>query len=588
MPVNTNKIPPIIPGVVTVASAVSSANIAFDRIFDVSVLANKLEIDVGDKTKLKTDNKASLVGAINEIQESFLNGYLLENITGNLLDLTTTNRLTLVGAINELDQEVGDLRSLNTESKYSLVDAINEVSRSSANIGDLSLLSTSDRFSLVGAINEIYTSVGYIGNLTTGDPDLVSAVNNNFDKIGVMSSLMTVRKNSLVEAINELKVRADGFLKSDGSNVPTKDMDFGNKRLRRLGPATEDTDAVIRGQVVEIAKTGNISQLLTNSKTTLVASINELFTNTGPMLTLKTAEKTSIVGAINELFDNIGYSTKQDNLETVSGVEYGRGVGSDHNQIFDFHSSVSVSDYDFRIMRSAGNNGHTILDQRGTGYIYYGFSGVNRIRMRNDPNKPLQVLEGSNWVDVATGEKSLPLVGGTITGHLYVKSSSSNGFVKLVAQGNPGTGYLSGGFADGADAWRIGDTAVDGTNVNFHLMNSQLKGFKFHGDLEVTGTIVTPKDIQGLSASDEKLKSNVEPLTDALEVISSLEGFSYDMHGRRQSGLIAQKTQKVKEHLVSKLEVDGEEVLGVYYNQVIGYLVEAIKTLKKRIEVLEG
>jgi hypothetical protein len=515
-----------------------------------------------------------------------LNGYLLENITGNLLDLTTTNRLTLVGAINELDQEVGDLRSLNTESKYSLVDAINEVSRSSANIGDLSLLSTSDRFSLVGAINEIYTSVGYIGNLTTGDPDLVSAVNNNFDKIGVMSSLMTVRKNSLVEAINELKVRADGFLKSDGSNVPTKDMDFGNKRLRRLGPATEDTDAVIRGQVVEIAKTGNISQLMTNSKTTLVASINELFTNTGPMLTLKTAEKTSIVGAINELFDNIGYSTKQDNLETVSGVEYGRGVGSDHNQIFDFHSSVSVSDYDFRMMRSAGNNGHMILDQRGTGYIYFGFAGVNRVRMRNDVNKPLQVLEGSNWVDIATGEKSLPLTGGTTTGAITVKASSTLGFASIKTQQSADTtGGFSGGFSDGSDAWSLG---LAGRNDYVNMYFTGLKGFKVHGDLEVTGNITTPKEIQGLQASDEKLKSNIEPLSDALEVISSLEGFSYDMHGRRQSGLIAQKTQKVKEHLVSKLNVDGEEVLGVYYSQVIGYLVEAVKTLKKRIEVLEG
>lgn len=93
---------------------------------------------IGDLDDLTTTEKATIVGAINELKSAIdtTSGDLSDLATsvGNLDDLTTSDKDSIVDAINELvsslttlDDKLGDLDDLVTTDKDSAVDAINEL-----------------------------------------------------------------------------------------------------------------------------------------------------------------------------------------------------------------------------------------------------------------------------------------------------------------------------------------------------------------------------------------------------------------------------------------------------------------------------
>ena len=94
--------------------------------------------------------------------------------------------------------------------------------------------------------------------------------------------------------------------------------------------------------------------------------------------------------------------------------------------------------------------------------------------------------------------------------------------------------------------------------------------------------------------SDEKLKENIEVISNALDKVKELKGvnFNFKKDGTRSTGLIAQDLQKVLPEAVYTTEdVDTkEEHLAINYGLVIGLLVEAIKELESEPmgEQLEG
>ena len=97
----------------------------------------------------------------------------------------------------------------------------------------------------------------------------------------------------------------------------------------------------------------------------------------------------------------------------------------------------------------------------------------------------------------------------------------------------------------------------------------------------VTGTIVASSNITAYS--DERLKSNVETIPNALEKVNALRGVSFDKDGERGLGVIAQEVEKVLPELV----LDGEEYKSVAYGNMVGVLIEAIKELTKEVEDLK-
>ena len=87
--------------------------------------------------------------------------------------------------------------------------------------------------------------------------------------------------------------------------------------------------------------------------------------------------------------------------------------------------------------------------------------------------------------------------------------------------------------------------------------------------------------------SDERLKSDIVPLTNALDTILALDGKAFIKDGKASVGLIAQQVQKVLPQVVVTGE-DEMQTLSVQYGNIVAVLIEAVKEQQKQIEELKA
>lgn len=104
--------------------------------------------------------------------------------------------------------------------------------------------------------------------------------------------------------------------------------------------------------------------------------------------------------------------------------------------------------------------------------------------------------------------------------------------------------------------------------------------------IDAAGNVVASGNVSGFS--DARLKTDVSTIENALKIVTGLRGVRFRRKGDQtiQVGLIAQEVMSVLPEVVG---VDSEtEYLHIAYGNVVGVLVEAIKELKHRVEVLES
>lgn len=100
--------------------------------------------------------------------------------------------------------------------------------------------------------------------------------------------------------------------------------------------------------------------------------------------------------------------------------------------------------------------------------------------------------------------------------------------------------------------------------------------------IDASGNLTAAGDIT--SSSDERFKSNIQTLSNALNTVEQLRGVSFIKDGKQSLGLIAQEVQKVLPELVHE---DVEGYLSVAYANMVGVLIEAVKDLSARVKELE-
>ena len=111
------------------------------------------------------------------------------------------------------------------------------------------------------------------------------------------------------------------------------------------------------------------------------------------------------------------------------------------------------------------------------------------------------------------------------------------------------------------------------------------------GNIITNGNITATGDITAFASSDERLKKNIATISNALEKVSTIRGVEYewnmelqDTHTGGDVGVIAQEIEKVLPTAV----IDRDNgYKAVKYERIIPLLIEAIKDLKKEIDVLK-
>jgi hypothetical protein len=135
----------------------------------------------------------------------------------------------------------------------------------------------------------------------------------------------------------------------------------------------------------------------------------------------------------------------------------------------------------------------------------------------------------------------------------------------------------------------IASTSGFGTYLNQAVLSTSSPTF---AGLTINGAITATGDITAYYSSDKRYKNNIQPITDALAKVRTLNGVTWEWNddvnevtkAAPKTGLIAQEVQSVLPEVVKEKE-DG--YLGLDYAKMMGLMVEAIKEQQLQIEKLQ-
>ena len=107
-------------------------------------------------------------------------------------------------------------------------------------------------------------------------------------------------------------------------------------------------------------------------------------------------------------------------------------------------------------------------------------------------------------------------------------------------------------------------------------------------DMSAAGAATFNNDVTAFS--DERLKENIETISDALDKVCQMRGVTFDRidaDGERQMGVIAQEVEKVAPEVVRE-DKSEDKIKSVAYGNMVGLLIEAIKDLKNEVDELKN
>ena len=100
--------------------------------------------------------------------------------------------------------------------------------------------------------------------------------------------------------------------------------------------------------------------------------------------------------------------------------------------------------------------------------------------------------------------------------------------------------------------------------------------------LHVSGNILATGDVTAFS--DERLKTEIETISEAVDKVKQLRGVTFQKDGRDSLGVIAQEVQKVLPEVVH----ESGDYLSVAYGNIVGLLIEAVKEQQEQIDELKA
>jgi hypothetical protein len=155
-----------------------------------------------------------------------------------------------------------------------------------------------------------------------------------------------------------------------------------------------------------------------------------------------------------------------------------------------------------------------------------------------------------------------------------------NGIITVNNNGGSGINTINGATNNIAGITNInGNTAITG-------------GLTVSLDASVDGTIYCTNDIVAFSTSDKSLKENIQPISNSLNKLSNISGYSFNwkpgltnFHLKGNDiGLLAQELEAVMPEAVNTRK-DGTKAIN--YNKVIPLLVQCIKELESKVSELK-
>jgi len=126
-------------------------------------------------------------------------------------------------------------------------------------------------------------------------------------------------------------------------------------------------------------------------------------------------------------------------------------------------------------------------------------------------------------------------------------------------------------------------------NTSTYYSGGSTKRVEINGN---TGSAVFTGDLTSNgSFSDERLKENIKPLEKGLETIEQIKTYTFNYKERPQDthpGVIAQEIEELVPEVVYDIEMEAGTYKAVRYQQLVPLLINAIKDLSEKVNVLEN
>jgi len=247
----------------------------------------------------------------------------------------------------------------------------------------------------------------------------------------------------------------------------------------------------------------------------------------------------------------------------------GTGVGNFTNSSSDFVITSGIQDKDIIFKGDDGGSPVTALtlDMSDAGKAAFG--GV----VNADAGVTIDniTIDGTE-IDLSSGDLTLDVAGDIILDAAGNNWSFQSGGTEIAAFNNASnTLEIETKVSDG-------DLLIKGNDGG-----SGITACTF--DMSAAGKATFNDDV--VAFSDERLKSNIETIPNALDKVLKMRGVNFEKNGHKSMGVIAQEVQKIIPEVVSTEMKDGEEYLGVAYPNMVGVLIEAIKDLQNQVNELK-
>lgn len=358
--------------------------------------------NINSKPELRTDNKNTLVEAINEVDTHADNNFASIgaaygiDVNGvrntEIQNLNTHDKNSVVDAINEHDAEIGDLDQLNVDDKSNLVNAINETIKESpflyentedptsgvvlkdqlgdhanhAGIFSLALGQSNDvgPYSLgVGAENissEAYNTIAGYKNTSKKKWNNISGKSNfndgNYNLVNGLSNTVN-GDNNLVSGSNNVVTSDNSTIL--GSNIYAKNANNLVAAGKQLNVKDNTTNGIILGNNSKLNGSKSIaigSQNFAGENSTIIGINNET-EGTGNVTLGESnytgCEDTYTLGKANRTEGDNGYTIGESN-KVIGDQNYVFG----HNQDIEGENNVVIG----ATQRVRGNNAIVIGD----------------------------------------------------------------------------------------------------------------------------------------------------------------------------------------------------------------------------------
>ena len=110
------------------------------------------------------------------------------------------------------------------------------------------------------------------------------------------------------------------------------------------------------------------------------------------------------------------------------------------------------------------------------------------------------------------------------------------------------------------------------------------------GNTAITGTLTVTDDITAFFSSDERLKLNITPIENPLAKVRSISGNTFTwieggVHEGEDTGVIAQEIAALGLPGLTTIRETG--YMAVKYDKLTALLIEAVKELSAKVEILE-